>query len=306
MSWRRTARSGGPARTTTPTSSGRCGVAAGTSALSPQFEFHCTPWAPSPRRPDRVSFSTTPNRCSSSTRLSRVGTANLNVWAVLRKAPPLPFLPTEVHGREVIVLAVFFSGDLREGRKLIAPAANFGTPGSASTRRRSPTRPGSRPSIRCSTPGARNYWKSHNFSALPDGSVRSAGGVCEPVASRIARSSSADWGGRARRPRRDGLRQPRREFRHERPWALGTRQEDAACIAWAREFFHASAKYATGGVYVNFMTGDGANLVRLRINYERLAQIKASTIRRTSFSEPEHRPFSSQSLRATPWAAGRE
>ena len=28
----------------------------------------------------------------------------LNVWVVLRKAPPLPFLPEDVHGKEVVVL----------------------------------------------------------------------------------------------------------------------------------------------------------------------------------------------------------
>ena len=34
--------------------------------------------------------------------------ADLNVWVVLRQAPPLPFLPEAVHGRDVVVLALFF------------------------------------------------------------------------------------------------------------------------------------------------------------------------------------------------------
>ncbi len=29
---------------------------------------------------------------------------DLNIWVVLRKAPPLPFLPAEVHGKEIVVL----------------------------------------------------------------------------------------------------------------------------------------------------------------------------------------------------------
>jgi hypothetical protein len=33
--------------------------------------------------------------------------ADMTVWAVLRKAPPLPFLPTEAHGQDVLVLPVF-------------------------------------------------------------------------------------------------------------------------------------------------------------------------------------------------------
>src|SRR5258705_377321 len=34
----------------------------------------------------------------------------LNVWVVLRKAPPLPFLPENVHGKEVVVMPIFYSG----------------------------------------------------------------------------------------------------------------------------------------------------------------------------------------------------
>ncbi|MCI0453585.1 MAG: FAD-binding oxidoreductase, partial [Candidatus Dadabacteria bacterium] len=36
----------------------------------------------------------------------------LSVWVVLRQAPPLPFLPKEVHGKEVVVLAIFYAGDI--------------------------------------------------------------------------------------------------------------------------------------------------------------------------------------------------
>jgi hypothetical protein len=56
-----------------------------------------------------------------------------------------------------------------------------------------------------------------------------------------------------------------------------TPQEDAACIAWAREFFHATTPLATGGVYVNFMTNDGTDRIAAAYgaNYARLAQLKA-------------------------------
>ena len=40
----------------------------------------------------------------------------LNVWAILRKAPPLPFLPGDVHGKEVVVLVTFYVGDVAQGR----------------------------------------------------------------------------------------------------------------------------------------------------------------------------------------------
>ena len=43
-----------------------------------------------------------------------------SIWTVLRKAPPLPFLPPAVHGTEVVVLAICHFGDPERGRRAIA------------------------------------------------------------------------------------------------------------------------------------------------------------------------------------------
>ena len=52
--------------------------------------------------------------------------------------------------------------------------------------------------------------------------------------------------------------------------------EDERCIRWARDFFNASAPYASGGAYVNFLTADEADRVRSAYgsNYDRLVQVK--------------------------------
>ncbi len=54
-------------------------------------------------------------------------------------------------------------------------------------------------------------------------------------------------------------------------------KDDEKCIDWARSFFRASAPYASGGAYVNFMTEDEGERVAAAYgsNYQRLAQIKA-------------------------------
>jgi FAD/FMN-containing dehydrogenase len=87
----------------------------------------------------------------------------LNVWVVLRKAPPLPFLPPEVHGREVVVVAVFHAGNLSEGDKHVERLRRFGPrlgehvgplPYAAWQQAFDPLL----------MAGARNYWKSHNFT----------------------------------------------------------------------------------------------------------------------------------------------
>ena len=53
-------------------------------------------------------------------------------------------------------------------------------------------------------------------------------------------------------------------------------EEDERCIAWARRFFADTAAYATGGVYVNFMTQDEQARIRDAYgrNYARLAKLK--------------------------------
>jgi hypothetical protein len=129
------------------------------------------------------------------------------------------------------------------------------------------------------TPGARNYWKSHNFSALPDevfdAVLEYAGRLpsphCEIFIGRL--------GGAAARVAPDAMAYGNRDANfvmnvHGR-WE--TPQEDAACMAWARDFFHATAPFATGGVYVNFMTDDGVDRIgsAYGANYARLTRIKA-------------------------------
>ena len=52
--------------------------------------------------------------------------------------------------------------------------------------------------------------------------------------------------------------------------------DDQRCIRWSRELFKAAAPFASGGVYVNFMTADEGDRVRAAYggNYERLARVK--------------------------------
>ena len=52
----------------------------------------------------------------------------LTVWVVMRQAPPLPFLPADVHGKEVVVLAFLYAGDPARGEAIVDPIRRFGTP----------------------------------------------------------------------------------------------------------------------------------------------------------------------------------
>jgi FAD/FMN-containing dehydrogenase len=45
-----------------------------------------------------------------------------------RKAPPLPMVPQELHGKPVVMVAVCWVGDIEEGEKFIKPLREFGSP----------------------------------------------------------------------------------------------------------------------------------------------------------------------------------
>lgn len=201
----------------------------------------------------------------------------LSVWAVLRKAPPLPFLPEEVHGKEMIALAVFYAGDPNQAEPLIAPLHKFGTTLGAHI--------GVQPYIAWQqafdpllAPGARNYWKSHNFSMLNDKLFDAVIEYIEKLPSSQCEIFFGAIGGATSRPTPDSAAYAHRDAKfvmnvHGR-W--DDPADDERCIQWARDFFNASAPFASGGVYVNFLTADEGDRVRDAYgpNYDRLAKVK--------------------------------
>ena len=201
----------------------------------------------------------------------------LNVWVVLRKAPPLPFLPENVHGKEVVVLAIFYAGDIAEGERLIKPLRSFGDVYGEHI--------GAQPYAQWQqafdpllTPGARNYWKSHNFTELSDGALDSIIKFAGKLPSPQCEIFIGLIEGAANRVPSDAMAYGHRDAKfvlnvHGR-WDEAA--QDEACIAWARAFFEASASYASAGAYVNFMTEDEGDRVAAAygVNYARLKQIK--------------------------------
>ena len=201
----------------------------------------------------------------------------LNVWVVLRKAPPLPFLPENVHGKEVVVLAVFYVGDIAEGEKLIESLRRFGNAYGEHI--------GTQPYVQWQqafdpllTRGARNYWKSHNFTELRDGALDAIVEFAGKLPSPQCEIFIAFIAGATNRIPADATAYYHRDAKfvlnvHGR-WDDAA--QDAMGIAWAREFFQASAPYASAGAYVNFMTEEEGDRVSAAYgsNYDRLVQIK--------------------------------
>jgi FAD/FMN-containing dehydrogenase len=100
--------------------------------------------------------------------LAAAAPEDLTVWAVMRHAPPLPFLPEDWHGKMVVILAMVYAGeDAAVGEAATKPFREIGgaigehagvQPFAAFQQAFDPLL----------TPGARNYWKSHNFTELKD------------------------------------------------------------------------------------------------------------------------------------------
>jgi len=201
----------------------------------------------------------------------------LSVWTVLRKAPPLPFLPEEWHGKEVCVMALCYAGDPAEGEKLIAPIRSFGNivgehvgamPFKAWQQAFDPLL----------TEGARNYWKSHDFDELKDGAIEAVVDYAGKLPSDQSEIFVASIGGAGAQVSSGATAYSNRDALfvlnvHTR-WE--TAVEDEKCIDWAREFFDATSPFATGGVYVNFLSEGESDRIAAAYgtNYARLAEIK--------------------------------
>ena len=201
----------------------------------------------------------------------------LAVWAVVRRAPPLPFLPEKMHGKEIIALAVFYAGDPAQGEPLIAPLRKFGTVAGEHV--------GAQPYVAWQrafdpllTAGARNYWKSHNFSVLDDGLFEAVIEYAGKLPSAQCEIFLAALGGATARPAPGATAYAHRDTRYV--MNVHGRWDDPADdergIRWARNFFKASAPFASDGVYVNFLTADEGERVRSAYGpgYDRLAQVK--------------------------------
>jgi len=199
---------------------------------------------------------------------------DFNTWVVMRQAPPLPFLPEKVHGTDVLILAVFHAGDPAEADTLIAPLRAWGDPVGEHL--------GTMPYVQWQqafdpllTPGARNYWKSHNFTTLPDGLFDAMVEYAAKLPSPQCEIFIGLISGAPNRVAPDALAWRHRDAKyvlnvHGR-WDAAS--DDMKVIKWARAFFTASLPFASGGAYGNFMTDDeggrvesayGANFARLQ------------------------------------------
>ena len=217
----------------------------------------------------------------------------LTCWVVMRRAPPLPFLPEEWHGKLVLVLAMCHVGTILEGESAAAELRALGKP-IADVVGPMPFAAWQQAFDPLLAPGARNYWKSHDFAQLSDAAIsvlietvnRTPGPECEIFIGHV--------GGAAGRIPLHATAFPQRNAHfvmnvHAR-WRLPT--DDATCIDWARKVFSDTAPHAIGTAYINFMPGDETERVEASYgaNYRRLVEAKGRFDPRNQFRVNQNLP----------------
>jgi len=204
----------------------------------------------------------------------------LTCWAVLRKAPPLPFLPEAWHGREVLLLPMCYVGDVSDGEDATRAIRSIGNPiveavgPVAFTDWQTSFDP-------LLTPGARNYWKSHDMATFDGAAIEKIVAAVGQLPTDECEIFFGHVGGQATRVGENETAWPNRAPHyavnvHTR-WQSPS--DDDRCVAWARALYDALAPHAMGTRYINFIPeGDENQGVQSLYgdNFERLMAVKAT------------------------------
>jgi FAD/FMN-containing dehydrogenase len=196
----------------------------------------------------------------------------------LRRAPPAPFLPSHIHGRRVVVIAVCYAGRIEDGERVVAPLRQFGAPLIDLIR---PTQYTAHQGMfDASVPhGLRYYWKSHYLGPLDDAAIDTLVTHAWQAPSPASYTIVFHLGGAIGRV--DAAATAFDDRRAEHALNINAVWSDAQAtdeqIAWARSFSESMRPLSTGGVYVNFLGEEGEERVRAAYGpdkYSRLAALK--------------------------------
>jgi FAD/FMN-containing dehydrogenase len=204
----------------------------------------------------------------------------LTLVALMRLAPPAPWLPQAIHGKPIVAVVACHSGNPDEGEQAVAPLKAFGQPVGDVLVRRPYTQ--MQALLDATQPkGRRYYWKSEYLAQIMPT-------LCEKAIEHAARIQSPHSGvilfqiGGALNERNEehspvGNRTARYVLNVAGSWERA--EEDALHIAWARDAWNDLKTFSTGGTYLNFLTEDEGperTAAALGKGLERLAQVKAT------------------------------
>ena len=196
---------------------------------------------------------------------------------VHRKAPPLPFVPQELHGKPVVVVACCWAGDIGEGERFIRPLKAFGSPVLdacvpkpflAHQAMFDPSFPA----------GRWYYFKSCDVAELNDEIIDITAEHSLQISSPLTAFPIWQMGGAVSRVSDDETAFNNRSTGFT--YNIGASTETSAGFAeereWVRDFWSALRPWHEG-VYVNFLGDEGAERVQQSYGskkYDRLQTLK--------------------------------
>lgn len=218
--------------------------------------------------------------------LAAAAPEELSLLLVLRKAPPAPFIPEEMHGRPIAAIAVCHPEPGDAAERAVGPIRRCGPP-AADNIQAKPFNAHQTLLDAAQPKGRHYYWKSDYIADFPQGIDDVLLGAAERLTSPHSGILVMQLGGAIARVGRHesavGYRDAGHVVNIAGSWE-DPKEPAERHIGWARETFEALQPFSMGGGYVNFLTADelaekSGSRVRAAFDgdtYERLRRLKRS------------------------------
>ncbi|MDI1247055.1 MAG: FAD-binding oxidoreductase [Rhodoferax sp.] len=221
--------------------------------------------------------------------------------AVLRIAPPAPWLPKEIHGKPIIAIFVCHSGSIEAGEAAMAPLRKLGRAVADSVKRRPYTQMQSL--LDATQPQGRRYdWKSHYLARIDaqavDVLIAHAKQMCSPFSAIVLFHLQGALAELPAEHSPAGHRDAAYVLNITSAWESA--DDDAANLRWARDCFEAMQGFSTGGTDINFPTEEeGCQHTEATCGKPTLARLAALKQK----YDPDHLFQATKSSAACAWVA---
>jgi FAD/FMN-containing dehydrogenase len=195
----------------------------------------------------------------------------------LRKAPALPLLPAELHGRPVVTVVACWAGELERGQRAVQPLRELGTPLVDLLRPR-PFVELQRLFNAAVPHGWHYYWKSIESPPFEDAMIDTLIDHTARITSPRSYTIIFQLGGALARVAEGATAYPQRDAAFNvninAVWLEGDPRADEH-NDWTRDFYAAVEPHAGGRVYVNFLGDEGEERVRAAYGEEKYERLRA-------------------------------
>jgi FAD/FMN-containing dehydrogenase len=187
--------------------------------------------------------------------------------------PPEDFVPAHLQGTTVLGMAALYAGDVDEGVDAVKPFRDLAPEVDL-------VGPMPYADFQCmldDPPGLHNYWSADYHHEFPDEALDVFVKYGFERQSPFTQQVLLPWGGAIARVPDDATPLTNRDVSWiTHPFAMWENATDTdKNIEWARSFRRDIARYASGGVYLNFVGDEGEDRVRAAFGPEKYARLAA-------------------------------